>query len=160
MIALAGAGAQQHGRAQEPAPPAPPHETTEAVALQPLAQQVRRVQSVLASLGQPFTAAEHAGLNRAIGDRDERRAVRLIDAVLAAHVLLDVTINPESRVSVAQGPAVPDLVEGGSRLFLVRVRNQAGVTAPLRLTTPNGGRVFSGTWKDDHEPPQTMTARG
>jgi hypothetical protein len=158
VIALAGAGAQRHGRAEEPALQTAPDDALEAVALQPLAQQVRRVESVLASLGQPLTAAEHAALNRAIGERDEGRAVRLIDEVLAAHVLLDVTINPESRVSVAQGPAVPALVEGGSRLFLVRVWNQAGVTAPLRLTSPNGGRVFSGNWKDDHEPPQTMTA--
>ena len=111
------------------------------MALQPLAQQVRRVESVLASLGQPLSTAEHDALNRAIGEPDERRAVALIEDALAPHVLLDVTINPESRVSVVQGPAAPALVEGGSRLFLVRVRNQAGVTAPLRLTSPNGGRV-------------------
>ena len=104
-------------------------------------------------------AAEQDALNRAIGDPDERRAVGLIDDALAGHVLLDVTINPESRVSVVQGRAAPALVEGGSRLFLVRVRNQAGVTAPLRLTSPNGGRVSSGTWQDDHEPAMTLTAR-
>src|SRR5215213_6151664 len=159
VIALAGAGAQRHGRAEEPTLRMAPDDALEAVALQPLAQQVRRVESVLASLGQPLTAAEHAALNRAIGERDEGPAVRLIDEVLAAHVLLDVTINPESRVSVAQGPAVPALVEGGSRLFLVRVWNQAGVTAPLRLTSPNGGRISAGAWQEDHEPAMTLTAR-
>jgi hypothetical protein len=136
-----------------------PHEDTAPVPLQPLAQQVRRIESVLASLGQPLAPAEHDALNRAIGETDEPRAVAMIEDALAAHVLLDVTINPESRVSVAQGPAVPALVEGGSRLFLVRVRNQAGVTAPLRLASPNGGRVYSGTWKDDPEPATTLTAR-
>src|SRR5215208_5393470 len=108
----------------------PEHEEAAPVALQPLAQQVRQVESVLASLGQPLTGPEHEALNRAIGDRDEQQAVRMIGDALAGHVLLDVTINPESRVSVLQGPAAPSLVEGGSRLFLVRIRNQAGVTAP------------------------------
>ena len=63
----------------------------------------------------------------------------LIQDALAPHVLLDVTINPESRVSAVQGGAVPALVEGGSRLFLVRVRNQAGVTAPIRSRAPTAG---------------------
>jgi hypothetical protein len=137
----------------------PDHEEAATVALQPLAQHVRQVESVLASLGQPLTGPEHEALNRAMGERDERRAVAMIDEAVAAHVLLDVTINPESRVSVVQGSAAPSLVEGGSRLFLVRIRNQAGVTAPLRLTSPNGGRVYSGQWKDDHEPAMTLTPR-
>ena len=81
-----------------------PHDEITPVALQPLAQQVRRVESVLASLGQPLSADAHQALNGAIGERDERRAVRLIDDALAPLVLLDVTINPESRVSVVQGP--------------------------------------------------------
>ena len=74
-------------------------------------------------------------------------------------MLLDVTINPESRVSVVQGAAAPALVEGGSRLFLVRVRNQAGVTAPLRLTSPNGGRVYSGRGRTITSRAMTITAR-
>jgi hypothetical protein len=136
-----------------------PHDELAPVALQPLAQQVRRVESVLAALGQPLSTAQHDALNRAIGEADERRAIAQIEEALAGRVLLDVTINPESRVSVVQGTAAPALVEGGSQLFLVRVRNQAGVTAPLRLTSPNGGPVHSGRWKQDHEPAMTLTAR-
>ena len=135
------------------------HDAAAPIALQPLAQQVRRVESVLALLGEPLQTNEHDALNRAIGEPDERRAVTLIEEALAAHVLLDVTINPESRVGVTQGRASPALVEGGSRLFLVRVRNQAGVTAPLRLTSPNGGRVSGGAWQEDHQPAMTLTAR-
>lgn len=44
-----------------------------------------------------------------------------------------VTINPESRVSVEPGPAPLRLVEGVWTSFLVKVVNQAGVTAPLRV---------------------------
>ena len=159
LAALAGASRPLATAAQDPrrAQSGTSHDEITPVALQPLAQQVRRVESVLASLGQPLSADAHQALNGAIGERDETRAVRLIDDALAPLVLLDVTINPESRVSVVQGAATPALVEGGSRLFLVRVRNQAGVTAPLRLTSPNGGRVYTGTWQDDHEPATTIT---
>ena len=40
------------------------------------------------------------------------------------------------------GPAAPELVEGGTRVFLVKVLNEAGVTAPLRVESPNSGDVF------------------
>ena len=39
--------------------------------------------------------------------------------------------------------AVPELVQGGTRLFLVKVLNEAGVTAPLAVQSPNSGRVFA-----------------
>src|SRR5206468_1896677 len=41
-----------------------------------------------------------------------------------------------------QGPAKPEIVEGGTRLFLVKVLNEAQVTAPLRVDSPNSGNVF------------------
>ena len=44
---------------------------------------------------------------------------------------------PESRVKVQAGPAAKELMEQGWRVFLVKVHNQAGVTAPLRCTSPN-----------------------
>src|SRR5262249_55652580 len=107
------------------------------VALQPLAQRVRRLETALGYLGQPLAPADQARLNEAVGESNEARAIAGIEAALDPYVLLDVTINPESRVSVTQGHAQPALVEGGSRLFLVRVRNLAGTTAPLRVTSPN-----------------------
>ena len=62
--------------------------------------------------------------------------------MLDPHVLAMVRINPESRVKVEQGPAKPDLVEGGTRLFLVKVINEGNVTAPLRVESPNNGDVY------------------
>ena len=41
-----------------------------------------------------------------------------------------VEINAESRVKVDQGSAKPELVEAGTRVFLVKVINHGGVTAP------------------------------
>ena len=40
--------------------------------------------------------------------------------------------------------AKPELVEGGWRTFLVKVRNQAGATGSLRVTSPNARQVPNG----------------
>ena len=113
-----------------------------AVPLQPLAMQVRRLETALAYLGEPLQAADLATLNDAIALPDEAAAVARVQEVLDRHVLVSVQINPESRVKVAQGAAPAELVQGGTRLFLVKVLNEAGVTAPLVVQSPNTGRVF------------------
>lgn len=114
----------------------------DTVPLQPLAQQVRRVETALAYLGQPLPAADREGVDAAIGLTDERAAVTRLQEILDRHVIATVYINPESRVRVSQGAASPELLQGGTRLFLVKVINEAGVTAPLAVQSPNSGRVF------------------
>jgi len=52
-----------------------------------------------------------------------------------------VNINPEMRVKVVQGPARPELVEQGWRVFLVKVRNESGTTAKLEADSPNAKRL-------------------
>ncbi|HWK10275.1 MAG TPA: hypothetical protein VNR64_09510, partial [Vicinamibacterales bacterium] len=106
---------------------------TAAVALQPLAQQARRVETALTFLGQPLTSSEHHAIDEAIGMVDEAAAVARLQHVLDAHTIAHVHVNPESRVKVEQGEATPELVQGGTRLFLVKVVNEGGVTAPLRV---------------------------
>jgi hypothetical protein len=112
------------------------------VALQPLAQQARRVETTLNSLGQPLAMDDQRLIDDAIAASDEEEGVQRIQNALDKYTLAIVRINPESRVSVEQGPARPELVEGGSRLFLVKVLNEAYVTAPLRVDSPNSGNVF------------------
>ncbi|HLY15706.1 MAG TPA: CehA/McbA family metallohydrolase [Bryobacteraceae bacterium] len=113
-----------------------------AVPLQPLAQQVRRLEDAMNYLGQPFPAAGHAAINRAIASADQSAAVSELERILDQYALAIVDINAESRVKVEPGPARPDLVEGGTRLFLVKVINRANVTAPLRVASPNSGNVY------------------
>ena len=62
-------------------------------------------------------------------ERDESKAVARLESILDDHVLAIVQINAESRVKVEAGPAPPELVEAGTRIFLVKVINEAGVTA-------------------------------
>ena len=136
--------------------------TVVAVELQPLAAQVTRLLEALKYLGAPLPESDRLALEAAIAGPDERAATSRIQEILDRHCLLDVHINPESRVRVAQGPARPELVEQGWRTFLVKVSNEAGVTAPLRITSPQALRVFSRGprgFSMDSRPAQTISAR-
>jgi hypothetical protein len=105
---------------------------------QPLAAQVIRVLDSLEMLGDPLPAADVKELRRlAAGGRD----VDQIQKILDRYCLIGVNINPESRVKIQQGPAKPELQEQGWRTFLVKVQNEAGVTAVLAATSPNAGQV-------------------
>src|ERR1700722_12976246 len=93
-------------------------------------------------LGQPFPPTDHSAINAAIASPDESAAVAALEKVLDKYALAIVDINAESRVKVEPGPAKPELLEGGTRLFLVKVLNRANVTAPLRVASPNSGNVY------------------
>lgn len=126
------------------------------VPLQPLAQHVRNVEDALSFLGQPLPDAIHQQINRAVAMTNEAEAVAAIEKALEPLVLLTVNINPESRVKVALGEAKPELVEGGTRLFLVKVENQAGVRARLRVESPNSGQTYL-TSRGEAEPNMELT---
>jgi hypothetical protein len=106
------------------------------VALQPLAAHAKALTEAMDFLGAPLPDATRAALEAAYGDADEARAIGAIQAALDPLCLAAVDINPESRVKAAAGPAKPALVESGWRTFLVKVHNVAGVTAPLRVASP------------------------
>ena len=112
-----------------------------SVALQPLAQHVRRLEDALAYLGQPLPTSVRDKINAAIAAANEEQAVAAIQQLLEPFVLAVVNINGESRVKVTQGNAKPELVESGTRLFLVKVENEAPVRAGLVVESPNSGRT-------------------
>lgn len=119
-----------------------PTSTVRLVPLQPLAQQAHQIENALAYLGQPLSAEEVSGIDEAVAEPSESKAVARLQSILDSHVLAMVQINAESRVKVEAGPAQPDLVEAGTRLFLVKVINAAGVTAQLKVASPNSGDVY------------------
>src|SRR4051812_30921597 len=128
------------------------------VPIQPFALHVRQLEDALDYLGQPLPAADQRAINDALGQVDETRAVAEIEQVLDKYVLCIIGINAESRVKVEAGPAKPELVEGGTRLFLVKVQNQAHITASLAVASPNSGEVYIQS-KGDPEPRMERTAR-
>ncbi len=113
-----------------------------AVALQPFADHVRRLERTLEFLGQPLPAADQKQINAALAGSDEQAAASKIQAVLDRHVLVQVSIDAESRVDAHRGAAAANLIQDGSRIFLVKVVNDAGVTSFLHVQSPNSGDVY------------------
>src|SRR6266567_8323123 len=149
LLAIACLGAQEHH-----------HESASAaVPLQPLAQQVRRIEGALDYLGQPLPASDHKRINDAVADPDEASAVQKIVQLLDRYVLASIEINPEGRVKVEQGSAKPELVEGGTRLFLVKVVNQAKLRSALTVKSPSSGKVYI-TSNGSPEPKMQLTPTG
>jgi hypothetical protein len=126
------------------------------VPLQPFAQQVRQLESALAYLGQPLAQNDQDAINQAIGIADEAAAVAQLEQILDKYVLAIVDINPESRVKARPGPAKPELVEAGTRVFLVKVINKAGVTAKLEAESPNALPVYVQS-DGSPEPPKKLS---
>lgn len=117
-------------------------EPQNTVALQPFADQVREIERDLDFFGQPLAAKDQHAINAAFASSDPQAAVANAEAVLDKYALVQVTINPESRVDVKRGTASTSLIQDGTRLFLVKIVNQAGVTAPLNVESPNSGPVY------------------
>ncbi|MFO0958079.1 MAG: CehA/McbA family metallohydrolase [Isosphaeraceae bacterium] len=109
----------------------------EDVELQPLVAQVRRVVDSLEMIGQPMPAETRDRLDLASRSSDASSSIREIQAVLDPYCLIGVEINPESRVKSMIGPAPAVLDQQGWRGFLIKVANQAGVTAELKAESPN-----------------------
>ena len=112
------------------------------VAAQPVAVHARQLIEALEFTGTPLSPAERRELERVLAESDELKVVEGVQRVFDKLCLLSVHINPESRVKVAPGPAVPVLVEQGWSQFLVKVHNEAGVTAELKVTSPQSGSVY------------------
>jgi hypothetical protein len=113
------------------------------VEFQPLSAQVRRVVEGLEMLGQPLPAADREKLDKAIDSADAKLAVRTLQEVLDRLCLIGIDINPESRVKAVQGPASPRLMQNGWTVFLVKVQNEAGVTAELEAASPNAAPIYT-----------------
>jgi hypothetical protein len=111
------------------------------VELQPFAAQVRRLIEATDYLGEPFGDGDKAALQKALAAPDADGVVAEMQRILDQRCLFVITVTPEMRVKGAQGPAKAELVEQGWRQFLVKVINQSGTTARLRVVSPNGRGV-------------------
>lgn len=113
-----------------------------AVAAQPVSVHAKQMIEALDFTGAPLQPSERLALEEALKQDESAKLVAGVQAVLDKLCLLSVNINPESRVKVAPGPAKPILVEQGWSQFLVKVHNEAGVTAELKVSSPQAGDVY------------------
>ncbi len=107
----------------------------ENVEVQPLLVQANRLMEALDYLGAPLSDQSRKLLDQA-RQAEDGSARQLVQQAFDPLCLAGITINPESRVKVVPGPAPRELDQNGWRVFLVKVDNQAGVTAPLQAESP------------------------
>src|SRR4051812_46150073 len=120
----------------------------ENLELQPLVAQVNRLTEALNVLGEPLPDKVQTALKESAAATDRKAATRQIQETLDPLCLFVVSINPEMRVKVAQGPAKPELVAQGWRQFLVKVLNESGTTSSVKVESPNA-KSLSGSPQSD-----------
>ena len=108
---------------------------------QPFVAATRRLVEALELAGSPLSAEARTRIDAAARESDDAQAVKTIQETLDPLCIAVVTINPESRVKAAEGPAQKELMQQGWRTFLVKVHNEAGVNPPLRVASPNALRM-------------------
>ncbi len=93
--------------------------------------------NALDSLGAPLPEATTKALKEVLAqDVQDPRVTEKIQQLLDPHCLISVSINPESRVKAARGPAKAELMQNVWTVMLVKVQNDGGVTAGLRVYGP------------------------
>ena len=107
---------------------------------QPLGENAKRLLDALDFLGAPLPKTEADAIRAAAKERDAAKVQQLLDP----HVLVQVTINPESRVKALRGPASPKLQQNGFVPVLVKVVNDGTVKGKLNVSSPQAGPVYSG----------------
>jgi len=109
----------------------------QGVEFQPFASATGRLLEALEFIGSPLSQVDTAKVEEALKSGDHAEALKTIQDTLDKYCLVGVQINPESRVKVHEGNAPKELMQRGWRSFLVKVHNEAGVTAELEPESPN-----------------------
>ncbi|MEP6595158.1 MAG: CehA/McbA family metallohydrolase [Ginsengibacter sp.] len=126
---------------------------------QPLLAQVKRLNEALSFLGSSLSAADAKRIKDLEQDHGEN-IVKEIQEILDPYCLAMVDINPEARVKVLRGPAKGKLIQDGWTSFLVKLRNDAGVTAQLNAESPNAYPIFNLSSGEHHVKPENILTKG
>ena len=126
------------------------------VEFQPLASATQRLIEALDYLGSPLSEDDLSAIEKALVSDDPAQAIIDIQKILDVYCLAGVNINPESRVKVKEGPVNKELMQQGWRTFLVKVHNEAGVTAPLAAESENAAPLYKRS-SGSPDPEMTVT---
>jgi hypothetical protein len=130
LIAASHAVAQEHDHHQQQTP-------QKNIEPQPLMAQAIRLKDALSFLGSALSADDEKKLVALQKQQLSAATAKQIQQILDPYCLFVVNINPEARVKVEKGLAAPKLMRDGWTNYLVKVENDAGVTAPLKPESPN-----------------------
>jgi len=126
------------------------HETTNqnitsGVEPQPLLAQAIRLKEALSFLGSSLSHEDEERLATLQHQPLTAEVSKRIQEILDPYCLASVNINPESRVKIERGSAKAKLVQGGWVSFLIKVNNDAGVTAQLEVQSSNAAPLLHGS---------------
>lgn len=107
------------------------------VAPQPLLAHAVRLKEALSFIGSSLADADAKRLSALKDQTPEPSVAKAIQKILDPYCLVMVDINPEARVKVLRGPAAARLAQHGWTSFLVKIKNDAGVTAALDVESSN-----------------------
>ncbi len=129
---------------------------------QPLLAQAIRLQEALTFLGSSLSSEDEIKLKALKNNALTPETVKRIQEILDPYCLAIISINPEARVKVAQGHATAKLIQGGWTSFLVKVHNDAGVTAKLEVESPNSAAPMHAPteYLDSRVKPENMITPG
>ena len=115
---------------------------------QPLAANAVRLTKALEFLGFPLSDAVAKSLTTATEAKDAKAVQTVLDPL----TLFVVTLNPEARVKVARGPANVVFQQAGYVPVIVKVLNDSTVKKPLKISSPQGGKVYGPNWQPIKNP--------
>lgn len=124
--------------AQHPATHSPgEHVTVTGIEPQPLLAQAIRLKEALSFLGSSLSKEDEKRLTALQHEPLTQATVKQVQEILDPYCLALIDINPESRVKVLKGDATAKLIQNGWVSYLVKIKNEAGVTAKLEVESPN-----------------------
>lgn len=105
---------------------------------QSTASMAQRTVAAMSFAGRPLTEEETARFEALLAAPDAD-AEALVQELLDPHCLFELEISPAGRLRVAPGAAATELTAGAWHPFLVKVRNDAGITTRLGVESPHAG---------------------
>ena len=116
--------------------------------------------STLAESGCALHATDRNGLAN-LERYGERGAREVMERIQGRHTLFQVNINPEMRVKANPGRAPARLMVGEWQLFLARIENESGTTAPLQIKVlPPANAPDAHEWLEAEVVPMTNAPAG
>lgn len=100
---------------------------------QPLMEHIRRLVQNLSYIGVPISDKDQQRLNAVMAESEGEKRIREIQEIIDPYCLLGIHINAESRVKAHLREGLPIVYEKNWKTYLVKVHNEAGVTAPLQV---------------------------
>lgn len=127
---------------------------------QPLLAQAIRLDEALPFLGSSLSAEDSKQLKTLRNKAPGKEITTLVQEILDPYCLAMVEINPEARVKVARGPVQAKLIQWGWTSFLIKVHNEAGVTARLEVESPGTAPIFHISSNDPRAKPENALTHG